>query len=785
MRPDIAVPVFINKSPRLFLAATLFFSLGATAAAQSGGSTVSWEQWQKYGPPVWEGWAIAGDPGVIFTDGAFHMYCTAITTVDGGPEQQVVLAHQVSADGVNWQPATPVTPDNPESIALAPSVDGWDRAIETAFPLRVGNEIFLYYSGYETEDPVLPQYKIGLARSPGGYEFTREGNAPVLVPEAGTADADAMTSPSVVYFNDGLYMLYTGFCLQGDCGQAGPGIRLLGAVSYDGINWEKQVEPVMDGGDYGLPWVDFAAEASLTPGPDGLFYLFFSGFSGEEGEDVQIGVARSPHPFGPWEVNPEPIVSSSSPAGWEGTEVLAPHVIFDCDNNIARLWYHGVQADPVDWAVGYAEAPFPVMNINTDWQRSDADPLIVPLGDVGDGFTDLAVADPSVMYDEDDGLWKAWYSTTLAAGEDVSVMAIHYAESTDGIDWQVQDEPVLYASFEDPQAWDHTQTETPFVIKVPDAPADRRYFLYYSGGNKDQGELGGGPYYQIGLAFSPDGRSFTRLPAAESPYGEAGLVLRGEDLLINIPDMARGLAADPTLLLDPDGTLRLWSSSYAEDAAGNVLAFGISHASSTDGIHWVSSPDNPLPSLRRPGDIVSGQQPSVLWNPCLDEYEMWWTYDRDQDLARIPATYFQAFGYWHATSPDGINWTPEFNDEPDFRWDASYSTERWGLLTGVHVMLHNNEYRMYYSAWSDEAPSEQFLLPTKAGIVPGATVLNLAVKPADVVAGDINGDCRVDQADLGILLSCYEINNCGDLDNDGDTDQADLGILLANYNIQP
>jgi hypothetical protein len=47
--------------------------------------------------------------------------------------------------------------------------------------------------------------------------------------------------------------------------------------------------------------------------------------------------------------------------------------------------------------------------------------------------------------------------------------------------------------------------------------------------------------------------------------------------------------------------------------------------------------------------------------------------------------------------------------------------------------------------------------------------------------GDLNGDRQVDQADLGILLSCYHSGPCGDLDGDGDTDQADLGILLSRY----
>jgi FG-GAP-like repeat len=53
--------------------------------------------------------------------------------------------------------------------------------------------------------------------------------------------------------------------------------------------------------------------------------------------------------------------------------------------------------------------------------------------------------------------------------------------------------------------------------------------------------------------------------------------------------------------------------------------------------------------------------------------------------------------------------------------------------------------------------------------------------PDQGIPGDLDGDGDVDQADLGILLSCYNTSDCGDIDGDGDTDQADLGTLLANY----
>jgi hypothetical protein len=49
--------------------------------------------------------------------------------------------------------------------------------------------------------------------------------------------------------------------------------------------------------------------------------------------------------------------------------------------------------------------------------------------------------------------------------------------------------------------------------------------------------------------------------------------------------------------------------------------------------------------------------------------------------------------------------------------------------------------------------------------------------------GDLNGDGRTDQQDLGTLLGDYGCSaDCvGDLDDDDDTDQVDLGILLADW----
>ncbi|MFO0837917.1 MAG: hypothetical protein U1D55_05275 [Phycisphaerae bacterium] len=48
-------------------------------------------------------------------------------------------------------------------------------------------------------------------------------------------------------------------------------------------------------------------------------------------------------------------------------------------------------------------------------------------------------------------------------------------------------------------------------------------------------------------------------------------------------------------------------------------------------------------------------------------------------------------------------------------------------------------------------------------------------------AGDLNGDNRTDEADLGTLLSAWLSGAGGDLNGDNQTDESDLGILLGDW----
>jgi len=56
-----------------------------------------------------------------------------------------------------------------------------------------------------------------------------------------------------------------------------------------------------------------------------------------------------------------------------------------------------------------------------------------------------------------------------------------------------------------------------------------------------------------------------------------------------------------------------------------------------------------------------------------------------------------------------------------------------------------------------------------------------ACATCDGCFADLDGDFKVDGADLGILLNNWGNSGCGDLDFDGIVDGADLGILLNNW----
>ncbi len=117
-----------------------------------------------------------------------------------------------------------------------------------------------------------------------------------------------------------------------------------------------------------------------------------------------------------------------------------------------------------------------------------------------------------------------------------------------------------------------------------------------------------------------------------------------------------------------------------------------------------------------------------------------------------------------AASQDIINWP--YDGGVSLFDGSTWTTYGYGESNLPHHQCYDVEFDAAGNLW--------------AAMVNYGGVEIVITDPAGI-PGDLDGDGDVDQADLGLLLSCYGSGDCGDIDGDGDTDQADLGALLANY----
>jgi hypothetical protein len=362
-----------------------------------------------------------------------------------------------------------------------------------------------------------------------------------------------------------------------------------------------------------------------------------------------------------------------------------------------------------------------------EWSRCGVNPLWQAGFEHPDVGFELSVGDPDVMFDADAGLYKAWWSVGIApsyADEDVA-MGIKYAESADGVHWDVQEELAI-AGHRNATDWDYSKLETPTVVKVPEFPAERRYVLFYAGGNDIAVPAPEYTWYQIGVAFSADGKHFERLPAELSPYAEQttpfesveGLVIYGTDVFpASMSGLADGLVADPEVI-NEGGVLHLFFSSLAVDSLREPLAFGVSHATSTDAIHWTFAPANPVPNL-------AGAGPSVV--KSAQGYELWFHADSDAEKAQIPSVFNPMYGIFRSTSNDLNEWSAP-SASRDLTWDGNFATERYGIIATGDMLFHDGEYRYYYPAFGDFDVPTDFVVPTRDDYLPAVIMLNLAYR---------------------------------------------------------
>lgn len=282
------------------------------------------------------------------------------------------------------------------------------------------------------------------------------------------------------------------------------------------------------------------------------------------------------------------------------------------------------------------------------------------------------LADPCVIFDN--GLFRMWSGCVES---DPSYASICYSESTDGTTWTAL--TIVFSPSQFSGAWDNMKTEIPAVIKdITETDPAKRYKMWYSGADSLKSDS-----TIVGYAYSPDGITWTRLPAGQSPHGKDGLVL--------VPGYTIGDAAvisDPTVV-KKEGVYHIWYNSFG--ALNDVL---IRHATSTDGFNWTKDNSNPVIIPTEPwenlgtGDLTTDVvQPTVIIHPTTGDFLMC--------FGSFDSTVYERYdGFGYATSVDGTIWTKDAGN-PFFLPDTLKPGEEIGIHANSIVYV-NNTYHMFY-----------------------------------------------------------------------------------------
>ncbi len=158
----------------------------------------------------WDSWAV--HPGAVFKDddNIYKMYYYGYSN----QYNQWHIGLATSVDGVNWI-------KYPQPVLYATS--GWEYQIGSSSLIKKDGIYYLYYFGRSA-----PNYRIGVATSIDGINFTKYAGNPILTNTV-SWEGTGVIYPSVIKENSLFKMVYTN--------SSGTGFGM--ATSTDGLNWIK------------------------------------------------------------------------------------------------------------------------------------------------------------------------------------------------------------------------------------------------------------------------------------------------------------------------------------------------------------------------------------------------------------------------------------------------------------------------------------------------------------------------------------------------------------------
>ena len=256
-----------------------------------------------------------------------------------------------------------------------------------------------------------------------------------------------------------------------------PKASLAVVESKDGLHWSGPPQVVL-GPNKDTGWEDDVNRPVVVRRSDG-YHLWYTG---QAKGHSSIGYATSNDGLHWKRMSAKPVLSAEKP--WEKVAVMCPHVLWDEDARLFRMWYSaGEQYEPN--AIGYATSPDGLA-----WTKSEQNPVFQP--DPEHAWEKAKVTACQVIKQ------PTSYVMFYIGFETVQHAQIGVARSPDGIaHWQRHPaNPIIRTSLRGtPHDWDASACYKPYAI------FDGKKWLLWYNGRRGQSPEDGGGLEQIGVAI--------------------------------------------------------------------------------------------------------------------------------------------------------------------------------------------------------------------------------------------------------------------------------------------
>lgn len=243
--------------------------------------------------------------------------------------------------------------------------------------------------------------------------------------------------------------------------------------SSDGIHWGEPI--IALGPNEASGWEERVNRPVVVKRPDG-YHMWYTG---QTRRNSYIGYAMSTD--GKTWIRPgnKPVLVPDQP--WEKEAIMVPHVLWDKDEQVYKMWYSGGEQYEPD-AIGYAESADGQI-----WTKRP-EPVFRPSDEVG--WDSYKVTGSQVI--RHDG----WYIMFYIGFRDVDHAQIGLARSRDGVsDWQRHpDNPIIGPGLDG--AWDQDAVYKPYAVFSND-----RWYLWYNGRRKRSEQIGLAIHKGVDLGF--------------------------------------------------------------------------------------------------------------------------------------------------------------------------------------------------------------------------------------------------------------------------------------------